>query len=178
MKKWVRKHPYLALTVGYIFLFVFGTGIWLVTRHDLAYALTTSFAWTLIYGLFAVFQVRRRIKAKARLEDHGQVMIYLRYPDSRPGSLNGIWNQGIATPSPRALQFQPAVYDTLEPSGRSTTINIQELLPDRRKLNGNDRKYIPAYGLRAMALMTDKGNVEIAATSESLDKLSVVLTRF
>lgn len=178
MKKWVRKHPYLALTVGYVLLFVFGTGIWLVTRHDLAYALTTSFVWTLIYGLVAAFQVRRRMKAKARLEDHGQIMIYLRYPDARPGSLPNIWNQGIATPNTRSINFQPAVYDTLEPAGRPTTINIQELFPDRRKLNGQDRKYIPASGLQAMTLMTNKGKVEIAATAESLNKLSEVLTRF
>jgi hypothetical protein len=175
MKEWVRKHPYLVLAVGYVLLFVFGTGVWFTVQHDLSYALTTAFVWTLIYGLFAVFQVRRRRKAKARLDDHGQIMIYLRYPDSRPGSLDSIWNQGIATPSPRAFHFQPAVYDTMEPSGRATTIKIQELLPERRKVNGKDRKYIPPFGFQAMTLLTNDGKVEIAAHPESLDKLCEAL---
>ncbi len=172
-----RKHPYLTLAVSYVLLFVFGTGIWFVAQRDLTYALTTAFVWTAIYGLFTVFQVRRRRKAKVSLEDNSQIMIYLRYPDSRPGSLPNIWNQGIATPNPRSIQFQPAVYDTLEPSGRATTIKIQELIPERRKLNGKDRKYIPVYGLQAMTLMTDDGKVEIAANPDSLDKLSEVLGR-
>ncbi|POH60175.1 hypothetical protein [Arthrobacter glacialis] len=175
MKEWVRQHPYVALAVGYILLFVFVTGMWFAVRHDLTYALTTAFVWTLFYWLFAVVQVRRRRRTKVRLEGHGQIMVYLRYPDSRPGSLDSIWNQGIATPSPRTIQFQPAVYDTLEPSGRPTTIKIQELLPGRRKMNGKDRKYIPVYGLQAMTLMGDGGKVEIAAHPEALDKLGEVL---
>lgn len=175
MKKWVRQHPYLALAVSYVLLFVFATGIWFAVRHDLAYALTTASAWTSIYWLFAVFQVRRRRKTKVRLDDHGQIMIFLRYPDSRPGSLNSIWNQGIATPSTRSIMFQPAVYDTLEPSGRPTTIAIQKLLPERRKVNGKDSRYTTVHGLQAMILMTDDGKVEIAARPESLDKLSELL---
>ena len=175
MKAWVRKHPYLTLSAGYVLLFVFGTGIWFASSRDLTHALTTSFTYTLIYALFTVFQVRRRRKSKVRLEDNGQIKIYLRYPDSRPGSLPNIWNQGIATPNPQSIKFQPAVYDTLEPAGRESTVKIQELLPGRRKLNGKDRKYIPGYGLQAMTLITEEGKVEIAATPESLDKLSEIL---
>lgn len=69
------------------------------------------------------------------------------------------------------------MYDTLEPSGRATMIKIQELLPERRKLNGKDRKYLPGFGLQAMTLMTEEDKVEIAATPESLDRLSEILWR-
>ncbi len=178
MMDWIRKHPYLAMAIGYGLLFVFGTCIWFAARRDLTYALTSAFVWTSIYGSFTVFQVRRRRQAKVRLEGNGQTMIYLRYPDSRPGSLPNIWNQGIATPASGSLQFQPAVYDTLEPCGPATTIKIQELLPERRKLNGQDRKYIPFLGLQAMTLVTDEGKIEIAANPESLNKLNEVLARF
>ncbi|MCB5275396.1 hypothetical protein BJG92_02944 [Arthrobacter sp. SO5] len=27
------------------------------------------------------------------------MLVYIRYPDSRPGSLSGIWNMGVATTS-------------------------------------------------------------------------------
>jgi hypothetical protein len=176
MKEWARAHPNLALAAGYVVFFVFVTAVWWVfASHDLENALVTAFVWTLAYFLFAIFQTRRKRESTARLEEHRQFLAYIRYPDFRPGSLSSIWNQGIATPSTGSIHFQPAVYDTLEPSGRATTINVQELLPDRRKITGNDRKYLPAYGLQAMTLMTDNGKVEIAARPESLDKLCEVL---
>ncbi len=102
-------------------------------------------------------------------------MAYIRYPDSPAGSLTSIWNQGIATPSTGSIHFQPAVYDTLEPSGRATTIKVQELLPQRRKLRGKDGRYIQVPGLEAMTLLTDEGKVDVAARPESLDKMSEVL---
>lgn len=178
MKEWIREHPYLALTMGYILLFVFGAGVWLALRHDLTTAVINASALTLIYWVIAVFQVRRRKNTQVRLADQGQIIIHLRYPDSRPGSLDSIWNQGIATLSPRSIRFQPAINDTLEPSGQATTIKIQELLPVRRKVTGKDRKYLPTHGLQAITLKTDDGTVEIAAHPESLDKLTKDLGRW
>ncbi|MGO4587139.1 hypothetical protein AB4Z38_25150 [Arthrobacter sp. 2RAF6] len=102
-------------------------------------------------------------------------MAYIRYPDSPAGSLSSIWNQGIATPSAGSIYFQPAVYDTLEPSGRPTTIKVTDLLQDRRKDSGKDRRYIQFYGIQAMTLLTEDGKVEIAAPPESLDKLAEAL---
>ena len=130
---------------------------------------------TLVYWLVAIFQVRRRLKANTRLEEHAQIMVYIRYPDARPGSLSSIWNQGIATPSAGSIHFQPAVYDTLEPSGRATTIKVRHLLPERRNLRGKDRKYIQIYGIQAVTLLTDDGKVELAARPESLHKLGEVV---
>jgi hypothetical protein len=176
MKEWVRQHPYLALVLGYAIFFVFTTAVWFaIGPHDLGDALITAFIWTLAYWLLAVFELRRRSKTKVRLEEHGQIMAYIRYPDSPNGSLSSIWNQGIAAPSSGLIHFQPAVYDTLEPSGRATTIKVQYLLPERRKVSGKDRKYIQVYGIEAMTLLADTGKVEIAASPESLDKLSDVV---
>jgi hypothetical protein len=176
MKEWVRHHPYLALALGYILFFVFTTVVWFALgQHDLENALITAFVWTLGYWLLAVFETRRRSKTKLRLEEHDQIMAYVRYPDSPTGSLSSIWNQGIATPSMGSIRFQPAVYDTLEPSGRPTTIKVLDLLPERRKVSGKDRKYIQVFGIQAMTLLTDDGKVEIAAAPESLDKLIKVV---
>lgn len=178
MKDWVRAHPYLTLAMGYVFFFVFTTALWWVFGpHDLENALITAAVWTLGYFLFAVFQTRQRRKSKARLDEQGQFLAYIRYPGFRPGSLSSIWNQGIAQASTGSLHFQPAGYDTLEPSGRPTTITVQSLLPDRRKVNGKDRKYILVNGLQAMTLMTDNGKAEIAARPDALDTLGEVLGR-
>lgn len=179
MKEWIRVHPYQALAMGYVLFFAVGTGIWIVAGRDLKYALFTAFVWTLFYWLIALTQIRRRRKATLSLQDQGQMMVYLRYPDSRPGSLSSIWSQGIATPcsnpSPNSIQFQPAFYDTLEPFGRDTTIAILDFSPERRKVGGKDRKYIPDYGLQAMTFATDEGTIEIAAQPETLDQLIAAL---
>jgi hypothetical protein len=120
MKKWVRRHPYLALAPGYLFFFVFTTAAWLVIgSRNLVDALFSAFMNTLVYWLFALFQIRNVRKTRQQLDEHGQFRAFIRYPDSLPGSLSGIWNQGIATPGAGSIRFQPAVYDNLQPSGRA-----------------------------------------------------------
>lgn len=115
MKEWIQVHPYQALAVGYVLFFAFGTGIWMAAGRDLKDALFTAFAWTLFYWFIALIQIRRRRKATLSLEDHGQTMVYIRYPDSRPGSLASIWNQGIATPSLGSAQA-PVPSSSSQPS--------------------------------------------------------------
>ncbi|MCU1553753.1 MAG: hypothetical protein JWM13_1239 [Arthrobacter sp.] len=69
-------------------------------------------------------QARSERKTAAKLENQGGILVYIRYPESLPGSLSGIWNMGVVTfVRAAAIKFQPAVYDTLEPSGRPTTFS-------------------------------------------------------
>ena len=176
MKEWVRTHPYLALILSYVLVFVVMTGLWWgMTGRNLVDSAFTGAMWAAGYGIVAFFETKRRRKTNARLEEHGQIMAYIRYPDARPGSLGSIWNQGIATPAAGSLHFQPAVYDTLEPSGRAATISVRDVLSQRRKLSGRDRRYIQAAGIQALMLATDGGRVELAAAPESLDRLREVL---
>ncbi|UPO76862.1 hypothetical protein [Arthrobacter sp. Helios] len=176
MKNWVRLHPYLALASGYVIFFVFTAAVrFSINSRDLVDALVGAFIYTSVYWVFALSQVRTAWKTKKRLAEHGQFKAYIRYPDSRPGSLSGIWNQGIATPAAGSVRFQPAVYDTLEPSGRATDFVVLDVFPDRWKVSGKERKYLPASGYQAMTLLTDKGKVQLAASPESLDGLATAL---
>ncbi|WP_157940143.1 hypothetical protein [Arthrobacter ruber] len=176
MKNWVRRHPYMALAFGYVIFFVFATAVWLVvSQRSLVDALISGFMYTLIYWLFAMFQLRNVRKTKRRLDEHGQFKAFIRYPESRAGSLSEIWNQGVATPDAGSIRFQPAVYDSLEPSGRPTDLKVQRVLPDRRKIIGKERKYLPAFGYLAVTLLTDGGKVELAASPDALDKLTEVV---
>lgn len=173
LKNWMRQHPYLTLAFGYVFVYVLAVAAWLVfDASDPATVMFRTFTNTLVYWLFALFQVRNVRKTKQRLDAHGQFRAFIRYPDSRPGSLSGIWKQGIATPGAGSIRFQPAVYDKLEPSGRPTELNVHEILPERRKVSGKERKYMPVYGFQSVTLLTDEGKVELAASPESLDKLT------
>ncbi|KNC20469.1 hypothetical protein AC792_00500 [Arthrobacter sp. RIT-PI-e] len=166
----------MALAFGSVIFYVFATGLWLVVSdRSLIDALVSGFMYTLLYWLLAMFQLRNVRKTKRRLDEQGQFKAFLRYPDSRPGSLSGIWNQGVATPDAGLIRFQPAVYDSLEPSGRATDFKVQTVLPDRRKIAREERKYLPAYGYLAVTLLTDGGKVEIAASPDSLDKLIEVV---
>lgn len=174
-KTWVRGHPYQALALGYVIFFVCAAAVRLALgANGLADALLSAFIYTSVYGLFALFQLRRARKTTRRLDDNGQVKAFIRYPDSRPGSLSSIWNQGIATPGAASIRFQPAVDDSLEPSGRAVEITVREVLPERRKIGGKDRKYRPA-SYQAVIVLTDAGRIELAASPESLDRLTRVL---
>ncbi|MFF2604600.1 hypothetical protein [Arthrobacter koreensis] len=73
------------------------------------------------------------------------------------------------------LRFQPAVYDNLEPSGRATDFVVQEVLPERRKVRRNERKYLWDVGYEVVTLLTDKGRVQVAASPETLDSLVELL---
>jgi hypothetical protein len=139
--------------------------------HSLLDAVIESAIWTVASGILLRFDLRRTRRTEARLEENGQIRAYMRYPDSRPGSLSGIWNMGIATPSTGWIDFQPAVYDTLEPSGRPMKIKVLKVLPERRPISSRERKYIGGLGIRAMSVVTEKGKVEIASSPESLEKL-------
>lgn len=59
----------------------------------------------------------------------------------------------------------------LEPSGRPTDLKVREILPERRKVVGKERRYMPVYGFRAVTLLTEGGKVELAASPESLEQL-------
>lgn len=118
-------------------------------------------------------QARSERKTAAKLENQGGILVYIRYPESLPGSLSGIWNMGVVTfPPAAAIKFQPAVYDTLEPSGRPTTFStLAAASTEPRKIDRKERKYLTHQGFQAMWLATDKGDIEVAARPESLRKI-------
>lgn len=81
------RHAYLTLTVGYVLLVVLATAVcWVLAPRDLGSTVTTAAGWAIAYGLLALFETRRRRKTKAWLDEHGQIMAYIRYPDSPAGA--------------------------------------------------------------------------------------------
>jgi len=172
MRTWARRHPYLAAFLGYVTVFLVGTAIWLAfSARDPVGTVIRGLTNSAIYWLIAVVYVRKTREQTRRLNEHGEMRAFIRYPDSLPGSLSGIWNPGIVTPAKGTLQFQPTVSEDLEPSGRSTNFSVGDI-SERWTISGKDRKYLPsAFGYEAVTLATDKGRVELAAGPESLDLL-------
>lgn len=70
------------------------------------------------------------------------------------------------------LLFQPAVYDTLEPSGRPTTFSVLAAVSSEpRALDRTERRYVPQRGFQAIRLATGKGDIEVAALPETLKQI-------
>jgi hypothetical protein len=70
-------------------------------------AFFSSLFWVVIMGCSAHFTSGRLRRTASELEAHGQVLAYIRYPNSLPGSLSGIGNRGIATRAQGKWSFSP-----------------------------------------------------------------------
>lgn len=173
MRTRAQSRPKIAVALGLLMGWTVIAAVGLAFGDPLPEACIDASIWTVFFGIVVVYGLRRTRRVNARLKENGQILAYLRYPDSLPGSLSRIWNMGIATPTSGRIDFQPAVYDTLEPSGRPTQIQVLEVLPGRRPTSREDRKYIGGIGnIQIMSFQTDQGKVEIAASPESLAKLA------
>jgi hypothetical protein len=171
MRPWAKKHPVVFRILLLVAIFAIELILLLVWRRPLGSAALQASLWTGIMALLGFITFGSRRKTERKLEAKGQILAYIRYPNSPPGSLSGIWNQGVLTPSIGALAFQPAVYDTLEPSGRATYFVVLDVAPERRTLRGKDARYIGEMGLQAISATTDQDVIDIAASPASLQKI-------
>lgn len=174
MGKWWREISPIqrAAVVGaVVFAFYFGGQV-LITRESLDSALFGALVYSLLLAAGTYFGEKRLRRTKARLDEHGQSLMFLRYPNARPGSLSGIWEMGIATPAPGRIDFQPAVYDELIPSGRSKALTgLKATGSPPRKTNHQNNKHGVPFGFMVITFDSDGGLVEIAAAPGTLQQL-------
>ncbi|KRE82672.1 MULTISPECIES: hypothetical protein [unclassified Arthrobacter] len=153
--------------------FAFYVGVLLlIFREGIDDALFSGLFYALIFVVGAYFTQKRFRRTAARLDEHGQSLMFLRYPNSLPGSLSGGWQMGIPTPAPGRVDFQPAVDDELIPCGRSRALTgprIAELPP--RIASRNDNKQAVPFGFQIITLDSDGGVIEIAASPATLQKI-------
>lgn len=171
MRKWGAEHPVL---LAAIVLTLTGVAIFsakLALGDPVDDAAFSAFFWLIVFGLSWFFTSKRLRNTADRLAERGQVLAYIRYPNSRPGSLSGIWNMGVATLAPGRIEFQPAVYDTLEPSGRATSLTVLGAAPGMRRIARHEKKYVSHPGFQVMTLTTESGDVEVAAGSGTIQKI-------
>jgi hypothetical protein len=177
MKKWMTAHRKIVALGVLAIAYAAGMALFVTWGRPLEDTLISAAIWFVFTAVAWHFDARRQRKTAAKLADQGGSLVYVRYPAARPGSLSGIWNMGVATFSEAgAMKFQPAVYDTLVPSGRPTTFKL--LAPasaDPREIDRQERQYVTHLGFRAIRLSTDKGVIEVAAAPESLRKILDVI---
>src|SRR6478735_11251688 len=163
MRKWAAMHPVQSSALFAILAGVVVLIVDMLFGRKLDTAIANTVFWTLFFWGSSYFGRKRVRKTKARLDEQGQSLMFLRYPDSLPGSLSGVWQMGVATPSQGRIDFQPAVYEDLVPSGRSralTGLHAIQLQP--RKADRQDNKQAVTYGFQVITFDSDGGPIEIA----------------
>ena len=172
MRKWGEMHPALrAVLVGVVAgVAILAVGLSVGSSPDDAIANAVFYALMIGGGLF--FLTTRFPTAAAKLDGHGQLVIFLRFPDSPPGSLNSLWQMGTANPHVGSIDFQPIVDDDAIPSGRSkalTGLAVTDL--QIRKANRQDNKQDVPWDFRIITLASAKGVIEIAASPAGVQKI-------
>ncbi|MDQ1053097.1 hypothetical protein QE394_001025 [Arthrobacter sp. SORGH_AS 212] len=170
-RDWVGGHPILhAVLVGIATGFLW-LGVSLILGRNAGFAAINGIFYGLAVAAMTLFAQRRFRKTDARLDERGQALMFLRYPDARPGSLSTIWQMGIADPAPGRIDFQPAVYEDLVPTGRSKALTGIGSISAPRYAHREDNRHDVPPGFQVVSAESDGGLIEIAARPKTLQRI-------
>jgi len=172
MRKWGEMHLALrAVLVGAVACAVILAAS-LIAGQSLDDAAANAIFYAMMIGGVVFFMTKRFQTAAERLDEHGDLVVFLRFPQSSPGSLNSVWRMGIAVPGAERIEFQPIVDDTLTPSGRGRTLTgVGVVDVPVRKANRHDNQQDVPLDFRIITLGSDGGVIEIAGGPATLQKI-------
>jgi len=172
MRKWGGMHPALrAVLVGAAACAVI-LAAGLIAGESLEDAIANAVFYALMIGGGVFFLTKRFPTAAEKLDEHGTLVIFLRFPGSPPGSLSSIWRMGIARPGAERIDFQPIVDDTLIPNGRSKALTgLGAAAIPTRKTDRHDHQQDVPLDFQILTLDSDDGVIEIAASRATLQKI-------
>ncbi len=169
MREWLWQHraavipTVIALiTLGSLLAYSASGNAW---TTGLFSTLFNLFWWGGLYFLY----IRESRKRKSALEKRG-LFVYVRYPGSRPGSLQDIWAGGTATCQPSQVVFQEVMDGTEVPLGKPTPLDVGGVSAPPRRVPGEKLRHLPP-GLMVLTLNLPNSTVEIAAEPSTLEKL-------
>lgn len=139
---------------------------------SLLVALGVMGAGTFLLRLPAVAERNRRLEDDAR---SGVIECAIRYPGAVPGSLGAGWSSGFAEVSDGTIKFQSAFDMASQRKGSVTVFGDLHSLGERALSDKMMRALRGAN--RVIAVDTDKGEIELAATGESLKSVEDRLPR-
>lgn len=172
MRKWGEMHPALrAALVGTVACAVI-LAAGLIAKGSLDDAISNAVFYALMIGGGVFFLTKRFPTTAEKLDERGNLVVFLRFPDSSAGSLSSIWQMGIARPGDKRIDFQPIVDDTLIPTGRSKAFTgLGTTGVPVRKANRHDNQQDVPLDFRILTLDSDGGVIEIAAGPATLQKI-------
>ena len=160
----MAAYPLAIVLVASVSLLVYWTNTTLWPRA----VFTTLFNLVWWAGLYYLY-VRQARKRKRALEKRG-IFVYIRYPGSRPGSLQDRWAGGTAACHPHQVMFQEVMSGTDVSLGKPATFDAVSLVGPPRKVTGGMPSHL-SPGLRVLTLALAQGTVEIAAEPSALATL-------
>lgn len=172
MRKWGEIHPALRAVLVGVVAFAITLAVGLIVEGSLEDAAANAVFYALVVGGGVFFMTKRFTAAAEKLDQRGDLVVFLRFPDSAPGSLSSIWQMGIASPGTHRIDFQPIVDDRLVPNGRSkalTGLGAADL-PMRRASRHDFEQDVP-LGFQIITLDSDGGVIEIAASPATRQKI-------
>lgn len=132
----------------------------------LSSVLSNMVGWAVVW-FFAARAQTRRTKA---FDAQGLMVLHIRYPGSRPGSLDDLWAVGSARCDPGKIVFQETMAGTDVPLGKPKTLDVVEVTERLQPVDRN-RHGQPPPGREILRLALVNGEVEIAAEPAALAKM-------
>lgn len=146
LKAWLRKHYVVAMpVVAVVSGSAFAIAITMALGEDFKSALGRNTCISLaMSGMFYLF-LRSDRKRKRSLEKQGFVA-YLRLPESRPGSLDDLWDEGTAKCEPGQIIFQEVALNRDIPLGKALWARPKCLTPPGlRTPQHQSRQQVPTF---------------------------------
>lgn len=175
MREWVWKHRMAAFPLAVVLMTFVSLLAHRASGNTWSYGIFSTLFYFVWWGGLYYLYARQTRKRKNVLATRG-IFVYLRYPDSRPGSLQDMWAGGTAICHPHQIVFQEVMSGSDVPLGRPITLDILGPAGPPQSVSGGKSRRIPP-GLRVLVLALPHGTVEIAAEPAALEELEQQVLR-
>lgn len=189
MREWFWRHRTATIPLAIVLVASAGFFAYLASGTNWPPALfMTVFNALLWTGLFWL-NARAARKRRKSLEARG-IIAFIRYPGSRPGSLDDVWACGTADCQPRKIIFQEIMSGTEVPLGKPVRLDVVSVAGRQgtsghvtsghstsghrtsgHVTSGHGPANILPPGLNVLTLVLARGTVDIAAEPSALARI-------
>ena len=175
MREWFWQHRMVAIPLLIVVMALVSLLAYRSSGNTWSFGLFSTLFNLVWWGGLYFLYAREAKKRKSALEKRG-IFVYLRYPGSRPGSLQDVWAGGTAACHPYQILFQEVMSGSEVPLGKPTTLDVVSVPDSPVHVAGGVAGHQPP-GLMVLTLALSHGTVEIAAEPLALEKLKQLVFR-
>lgn len=162
MREWLWRHRTLMLPLAAVLLVSGGLLVLRISGTPWPRALFSSLWNSLLFVGVLYLYFRRERQRKTTLAKQGSPA-HLRYPGSRPGSLQDRWAGGIVSCRPGRIMFQEVMSGTAVPLGAPKEVEILDRTGPPRAAPPDAARHQLPPGVQVLTFRTPRGPVELAA---------------
>ncbi|AIY00179.1 hypothetical protein ART_0580 [Arthrobacter sp. PAMC 25486] len=170
MKDWIQQHRVSAALSGLTVLIAAQLWVSVVIGTTWSDALLRILINAVMSAGFLYLVVRYDRRQKASLATQG-ILVHVRRPGSRPGSLDDLWAGGTATCSRGQLVFQEAMSGTDISLGKPVKFDVVAVTDEPRNATRAKSNPLPA-NLTIQTFVLPGGTVQVAADADSLARIN------